>query len=666
MNPADRAAQLREDLDRHNRLYYDLSTPEISDSEYDQLFHELKALEEENPDLRTPDSPTQRVGSAPLKSFEQHRHRTPMLSLDNAFGEDELRAFDERVRKLLNVEAVEYECELKFDGASVSLTYVDGILDKATTRGDGTTGEVVTPNAKTSRDIPIVLKQPLPGTVEIRGEMMMRKSVFEAVNAKRAERGEQVFVNPRNAASGGLRQLDSRQTAERRLSFFAYGLGYAETPLGDKQTDILEKLHELGFAERNDARICDGVEQLLARIQEIQDERAGLPFGIDGCVIKVNSLAQQEELGYTARGPRWAVAYKFPAEQAFTILSGIGLQVGRTGVVTPVAELEPIYVGGVTVSRATLHNFSELEKKDVRAGDTVIVQRAGDVIPEVVGPVLDKRPSDAPLFPRPSHCPECQSELVQEAIFLRCPNKKGCPAQIQNRLEHFVSRGAMDIEGLGGKQIERFIELGYLSDLPGIFRLKDRREELVGLDRMGEQSVTNLLAAIEEAKSRPLNRLIYGLGIRFVGDRTAGDLAREFGSLEAFRRASYDEILAVPDIGPRIASELEEWLEDEENQRVIDDLLTVGVSPIEAEKPVSDLFAGQTFVFTGKLEQFSREDAEALVQKMGGKAAGSVSKNTTAVVAGPGAGSKLAKAEQLGVTVMSEEEFLALLPEGSL
>ncbi len=666
MNPADRAAALREELDRHNRLYYELSTPEISDGDYDKLFHELKALEEENPELRTADSPTQRVGSTPLKSFEQHRHRIPMLSLDNAFGEAELRAFDERVRRLLNGEAVEYECELKFDGASISLTYVDGVLERATTRGDGTTGEVVTPNVKTSRDIPIVLKEPLPGTVEIRGEMMMRKSVFEAVNAKRAERGEQVFVNPRNAASGGLRQLDSRQTAERRLSFFAYGLGYTETSLGDRQTEILQRLHQLGFAERSDARICDGVEQLLARIQQIQEERAGLPFGIDGCVIKVNSLAQQEELGYTARGPRWAVAYKFPAEQAFTILNGIGLQVGRTGVVTPVAELEPIYVGGVTVSRATLHNFSELERKDVRAGDTVIVQRAGDVIPEVVGPVLDKRPEEAQVHPRPTNCPECQSELIQEAIFLRCPNKKGCPAQIQNRLEHFVSRGAMDIEGLGGRQIERFLELGYLNDLPSIFRLKDWREELIGLDRMGEQSVANLLGAIEEAKSRPLNRLIYGLGIRFVGDRTAGDLAREFGSLDAFRHAGYDEILAVPDIGPRIASELEEWLEDEENQRVIDDLLAVGVTPIEAEKPISDLFSGQTFVFTGKLEQFRREDAEALVQKLGGKAASSVSRNTTIVVAGPGAGSKLAKAEQLGVRVMSEEEFLALLPDGSL
>jgi DNA ligase (NAD+) len=666
MTKAERAAWLRRELERHSRLYYELESPEISDTEWDQLFHELKAIEDEDPSLVTPDSPTQKVGYTAAKLFDPHRHRLPMLSLDNAFEPEGLVAFDERVRKLLGLEEVEYECELKFDGLSLSLTYIDGALATAATRGDGETGEVVTSNALTISDIPRVLKSAVPGVVEIRGEVIMHKAVFEELNRARTEKGLQVFANPRNAASGGMRQIDPKATAERKLSFCPYGTGYAETDLGATQTDIFHRLEELGFPKRADVRICRGLDQVLAFIEEVREARPSLPFGIDGCVTKVNSRLEQQELGSTSRGPRWAIAFKYPAEQAFTVLEGVGLQVGRTGVVTPVAELAPVFVGGVTVTRATLHNFSELAKKDVRPGDTVIVQRAGDVIPEVVGPVLEKRPADAPEVVRPTHCPQCETELIQEPIFMRCPNKKGCPAQIQNRLQHFVGRLAMDIEGLGSKQIERFLELGWISDIASIFRLPERREEMLELDRMGELSVSNLLAAIEDAKTRPLNRLIFGLGIRFVGDSTAGDLAREFGNLEALRHASYDELIAVPEIGPRIASQIEEWFEEDENQALIDDLLAVGVKPVEAERPVSDLFAGQTFVFTGKLEKFSREAAEELVLKMGGKAAGSVSKNTTTVVAGPGAGSKLAKAEQLGVSVISEEDFLELLPEGAL
>lgn len=666
MTSAERAAWLRRELERHNRLYYDLESPEISDTEWDRLFQELKALEEADPNLISPDSPTQRVGYTSAKLFDPHRHRQPMLSLDNAFELEGLVAFDERIRKALGVDEVEYECELKFDGLSLSLTYIDGVLATAATRGDGETGEVVTSNAVTVSGIPKILAERLPGTIEIRGEVLMYKAVFEELNAARLEKGLQAFANPRNAASGGMRQIDPKATAERRLTFCPYGTGYVESELAPTQYETFARLHALGFPARPDIRLCRGVDAIQAFIEEVREARAGLPFGIDGCVIKINSKRDQDELGATSRGPRWALAYKYPAEQAFTVLEGVGLQVGRTGVVTPVAELAPVFVGGVTVTRATLHNFSELGKKDVRPGDTVIVQRAGDVIPEVVGPVLEKRPEGAEQVSRPTRCPQCETELIQEPIFLRCPNKKGCPAQIQTRLEHFVGRLAMDIEGLGSKQIERFLELGWLSDLASIFRLPARREEMLNLDRMGELSVANLLAAIEEAKTRPLNRLIYGLGIRFVGESTAGDLAREFRTLEALRRASYDQLIAVPEIGPRIASQIEEWFEEEENQALIDDLLAVGVQPVEAELPVSDQFAGQTFVFTGKLERFSREAAEELVMKMGGKAAGSVSKNTTTLVAGPGAGSKLAKAEQLGVEVISEDEFLARLPEGAL
>lgn len=665
MTPEARAAELREKIERANQLYYLHDKPEISDSEYDALFAELKALEEAHPEVRTASSPTQRIGAPVQREFAAHRHLAPMLSLDNAFGDGELRAFDERVRRLAGVSEIVYEVELKFDGLSLSLTYSDGLLQTAATRGDGETGEVVTPNALTVEGVPRRLAEPLKGTIEIRGEVLMLKSVFEEVNQERAARGEQVFVNPRNAAAGGMRQLDPAETQRRRLSFFAYGLGSVQTSLeAESQFEIVQWLRRQGFADRPDARLCQGIEEVIRHVAEVQQTRPSLPFGIDGCVVKVNSLVLQQDLGFTSRSPRWAVACKFPAEQAFTLLEGIGQQVGRTGVVTPVAELKPLFVGGVTVSRATLHNYEELERKDVRVGDTVIVQRAGDVIPEVVGPVLEKRPEGAAVPVRPSECPVCGTALVAEAGFvaLRCPNRRGCSAQIQASMEHFVSRSAMDIEGLGARQIERFLELGWLTDVPSIYRLQERRDDLVGLDRMGEQSVANLLGAIEASKTRPLNRLIFGLGIRYVGDRTAGDLARAFGSLQALRSAGADDLLQVADIGPRTAGEIEAWFEQEENIALLDALLALGVAPVEAEPPVADLFAGQTFVFTGKLEVLTREEAEALVQRLGGKAAGSVSAKTSVLVAGPGAGSKLDKAAKLGVEVWTEEQFLASLP----
>lgn len=663
MSPAERAAFLRQELERHNYLYYVLEKPEVSDSEWDRMFRELVDLESAHPDLKTPDSPTQRVGAAPVGDFPTHRHLAPMLSLDNAFGEEELRAFDDRLRRLAGLEQIEYYAELKFDGLSMSLTYVDGLLERATTRGDGFEGEVVTANARTVRGIPLRMREEVAGTAEIRGEVLMLKPVFEEMNLRIAEKGGQVYQNPRNAASGAIRQKDSRLTAERKLNFFAYGLG-AGPRIAPTQRETLSRLRDLGFAVRSEAEVLAGIDAVVSYTAAWEQNRASLPFGIDGIVVKVNDLALQDELGMTARGPRWAVAYKFPAEQAFTRLNEIWWSVGRTGTVTPVAEVEPVFVGGVTISRATLHNYDELRRKDVREGDTIIVQRAGDVIPEVVGPVLDKREGELPIPEAPKACPECATPLVKEEGFvaIRCPNK-ACPAQVSSKIIHFASRGAMDIEGLGDKLINRFLELGFLNDLPSIYRLKEREAELIELDRMGEQSVRNLLDNIEASKSRPLDRFLYGLGIRFIGDKGARDLAQAFRSLEAIRHADYGQLLAVADIGPRTASEVEGFFEEEENQRMLDQLLELGVSPTEPAAAIGDLFAGQTVVFTGKLEKFSREAAEDLVMRLGGKASSSVSKNTTFVVAGPGAGSKLAKATELGIEVIDEDAFLDRLPE---
>lgn len=670
MDVGVRIAELRQILTRAAELYYLFEQPELSDTEYDLLFRELVDLESNYPEFHDPASPTHRVGATPVDGFEQHRHGVPMLSLDNAFGSEELVAFDERIKRFLGRDdEIEYLVELKYDGLSLSLTYENGSLVRATTRGDGTTGEVVTHNAKTIQDIPLTLSEPISG--EIRGEVLMFKNIFEKLNKERVEKGLTPFVNPRNAASGGMRQLDDKLTAERRLRFFAYGVGAIDSRLPESQSGLMDWLGQLGFARRSQFWICAGISQVIERTEEVLALRGSLDFGIDGCVVKVNSSALQRELGNTARGPRWATAYKFPSEQAFTKLLEIGAQVGRTGIVTPVAHLDPVFVGGVTVSRATLHNYGELERKDVRAGDTVIVQRAGDVIPEVVGPVLEKRPADSQPPVQPIRCPVCETELVRTEgyIALRCPNRKGCPAQIASKIVHFVGRKAMDIDGLGEKQIVRYLnepaERPLLTDVPSIYALHSRKDELLSLDRMGEQSTQNLIDAIEASKSRPLARFVYALGIPLVGERTAADLAREFRTLQAIRDASAEQLDDIQDIGTRTAEEIHDWFREEENSDLIDSLIQMGVNPVEGEAPKGDQFAGYTFVFTGKLEQFTREQAEAWVMDLGGKAAGSVSKNTTLVVAGPGAGSKLAKAEQLGVQVLSEDEFVAMLPEGT-
>lgn len=666
MDLRERAETLREQIRHHDRLYHIENSPEISDSEYDRLFRELLELEKNHPELIVADSPTQKVGAAPVATFDQHPHRTPMLSLDNAFGLEELRAFHDRIQRSVGGSAaLRYEAELKFDGLSMSLTYRNGKLVVAATRGDGMVGEIVTHNALVVRSIPAQLKENIPGDCEIRGEVLMMKSVFEDLNRARTETGLQPFVNPRNAASGGMRQLDAKMTAERKLDFFAYGVGYCENPFGTSQSTILKKLRDLGFCTSPYGATQATIDQIEDFVQEAARLRHELPFGIDGVVIKVDDLALQAVLGETSRGPRWAIAYKFPAEQAFTVLKRIFCQVGRTGTITPVADLEPVFVGGVTVSRATLHNYEDLLRKDVREGDTVIVQRAGDVIPEVIGPVLDKRPASAVSPSMPSLCPECGTQLVQSVGFvaLKCPNND-CPAQLSAKLIHFASRNAMDIEGLGEKQVTRLLELGLLSDAASIYSLANRRNEMLALDRMGEQSVANLLASIEATKRRPLDRFIFALGIKLIGARTARDLAREFGSLDRLKAADYDRLLQIKDVGPTAAAEISEWFEEEENQALLQRLQSAGVEPTEVEAPAEGPFSGKTLVFTGKLERFDRTKAEKLVESLGGKTASSVSKAVTLVIAGPGAGSKLAKATELGIEITDESGFLAMLPEG--
>ncbi len=669
MTPEAELAGLRAELDHHAHRYYVEDSPEISDSEYDALFRRLVDLEAAHPELVTPDSPSQRVGAPPVARFEPHRHLAPMLSLDNVFSPEELAEWDKRARKLSGRETIAYLAEVKFDGASASLTYEDGLLTLGATRGDGRTGETVTANLKTVGGLPLRMRDPLPGLVEIRGEVVMSKRRFAEVNARRTEAGEQVFANPRNAAAGGLRQLDSRLTAARKLEFYAYGLGAQRLPepLSETQNGLLERLKALGFAVYGERRLCPDLDALQAFVAEIESRRADLPFGIDGVVIKVDDLALQEELGNTARGPRWATAYKFPAEQAFTRLIGIVTNVGRTGNVTPVADLEPVNVAGVVVARATLHNWEDLARKDVRIGDTVIVQRAGDVIPEVVGAVLANRPEGAEPIPAPTRCPVCGTELVKRegVVMLRCPNRS-CPAQIRSALEHFVGRRMMDIEGLGEKQIARFLEDGLVAGIPDVYTLRERRDVLLGMERMGEQSVTNLLAAIERSKTRPLPNFLFALGIPEVGEKTAADLARELGTLDAFRRADEPTLAAIFGVGERTAAEIATWLASEENVALLDRLIERGVAPTEPPRAARNDLAGQTWVFTGKLERITRERAEEIVQGLGAKTAGSVSKTTTAVVAGPGAGSKLARAEALGVKVLTEDEFLASLPEGVL
>ncbi len=662
-----RVAELRELIERYNRRYYMLDDPEVPDAEYDQRMRELEELELRFPELAAADSPTRRVGGAPAAAFAAVRHRVPMLSLENAFSDQEVLDFDRRVRERFpRHSAVRYSAEPKLDGLAVSATYEDGAFVRAATRGDGETGEDITQNLRTIRSLPLRLRAAdVPRVLEVRGEVFMPTAGFERFNREAAARGEKTFVNPRNAAAGSLRQLDPRVSARRPLEMFVYGVGYVENGnLPDSQSALLAALRRWGFNVSPEVRTVESIDGCLAYFRRIGEERRRLAYQIDGVVYKVDDLAMQRELGAVSRAPRWAIAHKFPAEEALTTVRGVEFQVGRTGALTPVARLAPVHVGGVTVSNATLHNFDELLRKDVRIGDTVVVRRAGDVIPEVVSVVPERRPAHAEPVALPAVCPVCGSPVVRDAdqAAARCSGGRSCPAQRKEEIKHFASRRAMDIQGLGDKLIEQLVDAGLVRTPADVFAL--RFETLSELARMGEKSARNLLAAIETAKSTTFARFLNALGIRDVGEATAAALARHFGTLQNLRRAGEAELLEVVDVGPVVAANVAAYFRDPVNAAVVDQLLAAGVRwpPGRAEARGGKL-SGRTFVLTGTLDGRTRDEAAAAIAALGGKVSGSVSKKTDYVVAGKDPGSKLDKAVGLGVAVLDERAFERLLAE---
>jgi DNA ligase (NAD+) len=664
-----RADFLRGEIERHNHAYYVLDAPTIPDGEYDKLFRELQTLEAAHPELLTPDSPTQRVGGKPLAAFSPVRHVAPMLSIktETETGPAGAQAFDARVRKALalpeNAPPVEYAAELKFDGLAINLRYEHGVLVRAATRGDGETGEDVTQNIRTVQRIPLRLAGEVPAVLEVRGEVYMSRPDFEVYNERQRHLGKPTLVNPRNGAAGSVRQLDPKMAAERPLSFYAYGLG--ETvgwSLPATHSGVLDALAAFGLPVCEHRLVAHGSGQLIAFHASILTKRDALPFDIDGVVYKVNSLALQAELGFVSREPRWAVAHKYPPQEALTTVEAIEVQVGRTGAITPVARLAPVFVGGVTVTNATLHNEDEVRRKDVRIGDTVIVRRAGDVIPEVVGVLAERRPILAPEFIMPKTCPVCGSaiERPEDEAIARCTGGLFCPAQRKQALLHFAGRRAMDIEGLGEKLVDQLVDAGLVRTPADVYALD--LEKLAGLERMGAKSATNLLAAIESSKTPSLARLIFALGIRNVGETTAKDLARHFGNLEALMAADEARLQQVQDVGPVVAASIVHFFAEPHNRQVIDDLAKVSVRGTALEPvAVDSAIAGKTFVLTGTLPSLSRDEAKAMIEAKGGKVAGSVSKNTDFVVAGAEAGSKLDKARLLGVIILNQQQLVELL-----
>jgi DNA ligase (NAD+) len=659
-----RIGELRREIERHNRLYYTQDTPEITDAQWDALFRELQALEAAHPELLTPDSPTQRVGAKAAEGFAAVAHRVPMLSLANAFDEEDVANFDRRCREGLGIDAVEYACELKFDGLAVNLAYADGVFVQGATRGDGATGEDVTANLRTVRALPLRLemKKP-PKLLEVRGEVLMFRRDFEAINKRALEAGEKTFVNPRNSAAGALRQLDPALTAQRRLSFFAYGVGAHEgCELPETHAKLLDALGAMGFPVGGERRVVKGVEGLLDFYYGVGEKRPKLAYDIDGVVYKVNRFAEQARLGFVSRAPRWAVAHKFPAEEATTELLEIGFQVGRTGAITPVARLAPVFVGGTTIVNATLHNEDEIRRKDIWKGDTVVVRRAGDVIPEVAR-VQKKGPREVE-FHMPRKCPVCGSavERSEEEAVARCTGGLFCPAQRKQSLLHFAGRRAMDIEGLGDKLVDQLVDGAIVRTPADLYKLGVAK--LAALERMAEKSAANVAAAIEKSKETTLARFIYALGIRNVGEVTAKDLARHFGALDALMEASVDQLQDAPDVGPVVAASIAAFLGEAHNREVIEQLRAAGVRWKEGEPAkaaTAGPFAGKIVVLTGTLSAMSRDEAKERIEAAGGKVTGSVSKKTDYVVAGEEAGSKLDKAKELGVRVLDEEEFLRML-----
>ncbi|ASK61168.1 DNA ligase (NAD(+)) LigA [Virgibacillus phasianinus] len=658
----EKIAALTELLNQYNFEYHVLDKPSVPDAEYDQKMQEIRALEEEYPEHVTPESPTQRVGGAPLEGFKKVQHNIPMLSLGNAFNEDDLRDFERRAASGTDSK-LSFVCELKIDGLAVSLTYENGKFVRGATRGDGTTGEDITSNLRTIKSIPLSIKE--KETIEVRGEAFMPHKSFLALNERREKKEEEPFANPRNAAAGSLRQLDPKIAASRNLDIFLYGVGDWEAEPLSSHSERLDYLKELGFKTNPEWKKCETIEEVIDYVTHWETERPNLSYEIDGIVIKVDSLDQQEELGFTAKSPRWAIAYKFPAEEVMTTLHDIELSVGRTGVITPTAILEAVKVAGTTVKRASLHNEDLIRAKDIKLGDTVVIKKAGDIIPEVVRVVEEKRTGEEKDFRMPEHCPACESELVrlEEEVALRCINPN-CPAQLKEGLIHFVSRNAMNIDGLGEKVIIQLFQERLIHTIADIYRLE--REDLLKLERMGEKSVDNLQRAIEVSKDNSLEKLLFGLGIRFVGAKAAKTLATHFETMEGLMRAGYEDLIGVDEIGDKMADSIAQYFSEEEVIDLVKELADIGVNmtykgPKKQDVAEDTIFSGKTVVLTGKMEILTRPEAKAAIEQLGGSVTGSVSKNTDYVIAGEDAGSKLDKAQKLGVSIWNEQQLREVL-----
>ena len=655
---------LRKTLRQYEYEYHVLDNPTVPDSEYDRLFHQLKALELEYPEFLTSDSPTQRVGAKPLSGFSQIRHEIPMLSLDNAFSDEEFKAFVKRIEDRLIVlpKPLTFCCEPKLDGLAVSILYVNGVLTQAATRGDGTTGEDITANIRTIRNIPLqLLTDNPPARLEVRGEVFMPHAGFERLNEYTLEHGEKTFANPRNAAAGSLRQLDPNVTSKRPLILNAYGIGIAEgVELPNTHYARLQWLKSIGIPVNPEIRLCNGTNEVLDFYRDIQNKRSSLGYDIDGTVLKINDIALQNELGFISKAPRWAIAYKFPAQEQLTVLNDVEFQVGRTGAITPVAKLEPVFIAGVTVSNATLHNGDEIERLNIAIGDTVVIRRAGDVIPQIIGVLHERRPDNAKPIIFPTNCPVCDSQIIRiegEAV-ARCTGGLFCAAQRKEALKHFVSRKAMDIDGVGGKLIEQLVDRELIHTPADLFKLD--LTTLTRLERMGAKSAENALNSLEKAKSTTLARFIFALGIREVGEATALNLANHFKTLDALKAADLEQLQQVPDVGEVVANRIFVFWREAHNVAVVDDLIAQGVhwETVEVKEASENLFKDKTVVLTGTLTQMGRNEAKSLLQQLGAKVSGSVSSKTDFVISGDAAGSKLAKAQELNITVLTEEEFL--------
>ncbi|AKG74534.1 NAD-dependent DNA ligase LigA [Salinicoccus halodurans] len=652
----EKIKELQDRLNRYNYEYHVLDNPSVPDSEYDKLLHELIALEEQYPEYRTDTSPTVRVGGEVMSRFEKVAHDTPMLSLSNAFNAEELRAFDKRVRE--KVGEVDYMCELKIDGLAVSLKYEEGRFVQGTTRGDGTVGENITSNLRTIKAIPLKIKNPL--SFEVRGEAYMPKTSFERLNAAKEEKGEGLFQNPRNAAAGSLRQLDPKLAAKRNLSVFLYSVNDLTELNAKTQSEAMDRLDQEGFKTNRERRLADDIEAVIGYIEYWTHHRNALDYDIDGIVVKVNDIKKQDQMGFTAKSPRWAIAYKFPAEEVVTDITDIELTVGRTGVITPTAILTPVKVAGTTVARASLHNHELIEQKDIRINDKVVIRKAGDIIPEVVRPILEER-TDQAVYEAPTECPGCGHDTIklEDEVAIRCINPQ-CPAQLVEGMIHFVSRGAMNIDGLGEKVVRQLFDAGLVRDISDIYALT--YDDLIPLERMGDKKVTNLLAAVEASKENPLRKLLVGLGIRFLGAKASELIAQEFGTMEEIMKQPAERFIEIPEIGEKIASSIVTYTENPDFRALIDKLADFGVNMTEDKTEAkSTEFSAMTFVLTGRLEELTRGEAKEMIENAGGKVTGSVSGNTDVVVAGAEAGSKLEKAQSLGVTVWDENEFIEKL-----